>query len=205
MSVKVMIFKHFERFWHWTQAALIIMLLISGFEVHGSYTLLGFEDAVTTHVTAAWSLVTLWVFAIFWHFTTGEWKQYIPTLKKVDAMIKYYLLGIFMREPHPFRQTTLRKHNPLQRLAYLFLWLVISPLIWITGWLYLFYARWGEWGLDQYLVLEDVAFFHAMGAFMMLTFLIAHIYLITTGRTVTSHMRAMITGWEEIDPDAEES
>jgi thiosulfate reductase cytochrome b subunit len=205
MSTKVMIFKRFERFWHWSQAALIIVLLLSGFEIHGSYKLLGFENAVTLHRAVAWSLVTLWVFAIFWHFTTGEWKQYIPTLKKVDAMVRYYLLGIFIRAPHPFRQSVLKKHNPLQRLAYLFLWLVVSPMIWITGWAYLFYARWQDWGLDQYLELEDVAFFHALGAFMMLIFLIVHLYLITTGRTVTSHMKAMITGWEEIDPDAEES
>jgi len=200
-----MIFKRFERFWHWAQAALILVLLLSGFEIHGSYKLLGFENAVTLHRAVAWSLVTLWVFAIFWHFTTGEWKQYIPTLQKVDALVRYYLLGIFIRAPHPFRQTVLKKHNPLQRLAYLFLWLVISPVIWLTGWAYLFYARWQDWGLDQYLALEDVAFFHAMGAFMMLIFLIAHLYLITTGRTVMSHMKAMITGWEEIDPDAEES
>jgi len=202
---KVKIFKRFERFWHWAQAALIIVLLFSGFEIHGSYKILGFEDAVTLHRATAWSLVTLWIFAIFWHLTTGEWEQYIPTLKKVDAMIKYYLLGIFIRAPHPFRQTVLKKHNPLQRLAYLFLWVVISPIIWATGWAYLFYAKWEDWGLDQYLTLEDVAYFHAVGAFMMLIFLIAHIYLITTGRTVWAHMRAMITGWEEIDPDAEES
>jgi thiosulfate reductase cytochrome b subunit len=205
MSVKVMIFKRFERFWHWGQALLIIVLLFSGFEIHGSYDFLGFEDAVTTHRTAAWSLVTLWIFAIFWHFTTGEWKQYIPTLKKVDAMIRYYLLGIFIRAPHPFRQTVLKKHNPLQRLAYLFLWVFISPMIWLTGWAYLFYARWEDWGLDRFLALEQVAFFHAMAAFMMLIFLIAHLYLITTGRTVMAHMKAMITGWEEIDPDAEEN
>ena len=119
-------------------------------------------------------------------------------------MIRYYLLGIFIRAPHPFRQTMLRKHNPLQRLAYLFLWVVISPMIWITGWAYLFYARWEDWGLDRYLVLEQVAFFHALAAFMMLVFLIAHLYLITTGRTVMAHMKAMITGWEEIDPEANE-
>jgi len=134
MSKRVIIFKRFERFWHWSQAALIIVMLVSGFEIHGSYNLLGFENAVNLHTTAAWSLVTLWVFTIFWHLTTGEWKQYIPTLKKVDAMVRYYLLGIFIRAPHPFRQTMLRKHNPLQRLAYLFQWVIISPTIWATGW-----------------------------------------------------------------------
>ena len=204
MTVRLMIFKRFERFWHWAQAALIIVLLFSGFEIHGSYDVLGFEDAVTLHRGTAWSLVTLWVFAIFWHFTTGEWKQYIPTLKKVDAMVKYYLLGIFIKAPHPFRTTMLRKHNPLQRLAYLAMWVIISPLIWASGWAYIFYAKWEDWGVDKYLTLEEVAFVHAIGAFMMLTFLIAHLYLITTGLTVWTHMKAMITGWEEIDPDAEE-
>ena len=205
MSEKVIIFKRFERFWHWTQAALILVLLMSGFEIHGVYNFLGFEHAVVMHRTAAWSLVTLWVFTLFWHLITGEWKQYIPTLKNVDAMVKYYLLGIFIRAPHPFRPTMVRKHNPLQRLAYLFQWVIISPVIWATGWAYLFYARWQEWGLDQYLTLEDVAFFHALGAFMMLTFLIAHLYLITTGRTVISHLISMITGWGEVDEDTKES
>ena len=145
---KIYIFKRFERFWHWTQAALIIFMLITGFEIHGVYKLFGFGKAVSLHTVAAWSLITLWVFAIFWHFTTGEWKQYIPTMEKVDAMLKYYLTGIFTNAPHPFRQTTLSKHNPLQRLAYLGVKLLINPLIWISGLLYLYYGSWGGLGLS---------------------------------------------------------
>ncbi|MFO7542432.1 MAG: cytochrome b/b6 domain-containing protein, partial [Thiobacillus sp.] len=95
MSNRIYVFKVFERFWHWSQALLIITLLFTGFEVHGSYSVLGFATAVDTHTIAAWTLVGLWVFAIFWHFTTGEWKQYIPTFQKIDAMIKYYAVGIF--------------------------------------------------------------------------------------------------------------
>ena len=34
---------------------------------------------------------------------------------------------------------------------------------------------------------------------MMLLFLIAHLYLVTTGHTPTAHIKAMITGWEETD------
>ena len=82
MSEKIYIFKRFERFWHWSQAALIVTLMITGFEVHGSYVLMGFGKAVGIHTLAAWSLVVLWVFAVFWHFTTGEWRQYIPTLTR---------------------------------------------------------------------------------------------------------------------------
>ncbi len=198
MGERIYIFKRFERFWHWSQAALIIFMLITGFEVHGSYHLLGYKDAATFHTIAAWTLVGLWVFAIFWHFTTGEWKQYIPTMEKVQAMLRYYLTGIFTNAPHPFKQTRLRKHNPLQRLAYLFVLVLINPLIWITGWFYLFYSSWSDWGV-AWLSLEYVALFHVIGAFMMLIFLIAHVYLATAGHTPTSHIKAMITGWEEIE------
>jgi len=199
MSERIYVFPLFERFWHWTQAALIILLLITGFEVHGSYHLLGFEQAVESHTYLAWTLVGLWVFAIFWHFTTGEWKQYIPTLNKVDAMIKYYAFGIFTNAPHPFRLTRLKKHNPLQRLAYLGVMLFIGPLLWISGWFYIFYDHWADWGWEQYLSLHWVSIFHTAGAFMMLLFLIAHVYLITTGHTVLSHFKAMINGWEELE------
>ncbi|BAV34420.1 cytochrome B561 [Sulfuricaulis limicola] len=197
MTEKVYIFKRFERFWHWTQAATILFLLLTGFEVHGAYKLFGFGRAVDLHTIAAWTLITLWVFAVFWHFTTGEWRQYIPTLDKVGAMIKYYLTGIFTDAPHPFRATTLTKHNPLQRLAYLFLWLGITPIIWFSGWFYLFYGQWRDWGVDRFLSLEWVAFFHVLGAYMILVFVIAHTYLITAGHTPTSHLKAMITGWED--------
>jgi len=204
MAERIYIFKRFERFWHWSQALLIFTMLITGFEVHGSYSLLGFKEATEIHTIAAWTLVALWVFAIFWHFTTGEWKQYIPTLKKVDQMLKFYLTGIFTDAPHPFKQTTVRKHNPLQRLAYLFVLAFINPLIWITGWFYLFYSSWEDWGLG-WLSLEYVALFHVIAAFMMLIFIIAHIYLATAGHTVTSHIKAMITGWEDVDDDEEQS
>ena len=195
---RIYIFKRFERFWHWSQAALIITLMATGFEVHGSYSVFGFQQAVEIHTTAAWTLVGLWVFAIFWHFTTGEWRQYIPTLDKVQAMMRYYLTGIFTDAPHPFRQTTLTKHNPLQRLAYLFVLVIINPLIWTTGWFYLFYNSWKSWGVE-WLSLEYVALFHVIGAFMMLIFFIVHVYLATAGHTPTAHIKAMINGWEEVE------
>ena len=197
MSEKIYIFKRFERFWHWAQAALIMFLMLTGFEIHGTYENFGFAEAVGYHTIAAWTLVGLWVFAIFWHLTTGEWRQYIPTTQNVVAMMRYYLVGIFRNAPHPHRQTQLQKHNPLQRLAYLVVLLLIGPLIWITGWLYLFYDSWANWGIGT-LDLSLVATGHVIGAFMMLLFLIAHVYLITTGATLGSHLKAMITGWEKV-------
>ena len=194
---RIYIYKRYERFWHWSQAALIIVLMLTGFEIHGVYSLMGFEDAVDLHTLAAWTLVVIWVFTIFWQFTTGEWRQYLPSLKNVAAMIRYYAFGIFRDAPHPFHKTVVQKHNPLQRLAYLALLAFISPLIWGSGLFYLFYGDWAAWGLGG-LKLEWVATAHTLGAFLMLAFLISHIYLATTGHKWNSQLKAMVTGWEEL-------
>ncbi|MBI4757234.1 MAG: cytochrome b/b6 domain-containing protein [Betaproteobacteria bacterium] len=198
---RIYLYNRYERFWHWSQAALIIIMMITGFEVHGSYENFGFQRAVEYHTLAAWALLTLWAFTIFWQFTTGEWKQYIPTLKKVDSMVRYYVFGIFVNAPHPFRKTAHRKHNPLQRLAYLALLSLVSPIIWGSGLLYLFHAWWKVLGVDGVLTLEWVAFAHTAGAFMMLVFFILHVYLTTTGHTPLAHIKTMITGWEQEEHD----
>ena len=196
---RIYIYKRYERFWHWSQALLIITMMITGFEVHGTYTLLGFQKAVQLHSVAAWTLLTLWAFTIFWQFTTGEWRQYLPSLKNVMEMVHYYTIGIFTNSPHPFRKTVVQKHNPLQRLAYLALLAFISPLIWGSGLLYLFYGNWANLGIDRYLSLEAVAVAHTAGAFMITAFFFIHVYLTTTGHTVFAHIKAMITGWEDAD------
>lgn len=198
---RVYIFKRFERFWHWSQALLIITMMATGFEIHGTYDWLGYETAQQVHTQAAWLLIGLWVFAIFWHFTTGEWRQYVPTSDKLLAMMRYYLSGIFTHAPHPHRQSQLSKHNPLQRLAYLFVKLLINPLIWGSGLLYLYYPEWDALGLGG-LDLGVVAFVHVLSAFLMVIFFIVHVYFATTGHTVTSHFKAMITGYEEVEDES---
>lgn len=194
---RVYLYKRYERFWHWTQALLIIFMLISGFEIHGSYAFIGYELAVRLHSFSAILLVLLWIFTLFWHFTTGEWRQYKPTLKKIDAMMMYYSHGIFLNAPNPYRKTTDRKHNPLQRMTYLLLLTVVSPVIWVSGILYLLRPLWNEIGLSG-LSFEAVATVHTAAAFMMLVFLVGHLYLVTTGHTPFAHVKSMITGWEEI-------
>ena len=133
---RVYIYKGFERFWHWTQAALIIFLSLTGFEVHGTFSILGFEQAARFHRVASWMLIGLIVFAIFWHLVTGEWRQYIPTTRKLADQIRYYSLGMFRGEKHPTKKTQLRKLNPLQRLVYLSFKLILVPITVISGILY---------------------------------------------------------------------
>ncbi len=196
---KVYVYKAFGRFWHWTQAALIFFLAFTGFEIHGSYSFFGFEDAVKYHNFAAYSLIVLIVFAIFWHFTTGEWKQYVPTLRNIKAQLNYYIFGIFNNAPHPIKKTVLTKLNPLQKLTYFGLKMLVIPVIVTSGLLYMLYRYPQRHGIESLNIesLEIIAIVHTAGAFLLLAFIIAHLYLITTGEKVTSNLKAMLTGYEE--------
>lgn len=197
------VYKSFERFWHWAQAALIFFLALTGFEVHGSYRFFGFGQAVKLHGFAATTLLVLIVFAIFWHLTTGEWQQYVPTLSNLRAQAEYYVFGIFRNAPHPTRKTVLSKLNPLQKLTYAGLKVLLIPVVVASGLLYAFYRipQRHEVVSLNVRALEPIALVHTLGAFALLAFLLAHLYLMTTGHTVTSNLKAMITGWEDLEPE----
>lgn len=198
------IYHRFERFWHWMQAALIIFLGVTGFEIHGLFTFFGYEQAVQYHEIAAWSFIILIAFAIFWHFTKGEWRQYLPTWKNVRAQAEYYVFGIFRNAPHPTKKTVLSKLNPLQKFVYAGLKALIIPTMVITGLVYMFYRYPQRYEVLSLNIggLQTVAVLHTIGAFLLVSFFVAHLYLITTGHKVTSNLKAMITGYEEI-PDSE--
>jgi thiosulfate reductase cytochrome b subunit len=199
---RVLIYKRYERFWHWTQAALILLLALTGFEVHGVYHLFGYEHAVLFHRNLAWAFIILIVFTQFWNMTTGEWRQYIPSTKLLKAQIEYYITGIFRHAPHPTRKTVYNKFNPLQRLTYLGLRILIIPVVVFSGLLYMYYVYFVSNGAVH--DLGPIAYFHTAGAFLLLGFVVGHVYLTTTGETPLAAIKAMLTGWEEMsDEDAE--
>jgi thiosulfate reductase cytochrome b subunit len=207
MKKKVYIYRFYERFWHWTQAFLVFFLAFTGFEVHGSFSFFGFENAVTLHNKAAIAFMILTAFTIFWHFTTGEWRQYIPTTQNLKAQAEYYIFGIFRNAPHPTRKTALSKLNPLQRIVYLSLKILVFPVMIASGLAYLFYRypSGGEIREAGIANLQDIASVHTIGAYILIAFVIVHLYLITTGHTVSSNLRAMLTGWEELDSPEDDS
>lgn len=197
---RIYVYTTFQRFWHWSQAVLILTLAATGFEIHGTYTLFGFEQAVTIHETAAILLLVLVAFAIFWHFVTGGWKEYLPTREGIGAQLRYYTYGMFRNEPHPFTKSEISHLNPLQRIIYLGFKLLIFPVLGTTGLLYLNY---NHWPISQDIGLPVIAVIHVGAAIVLLGFIIGHVYMTTTGRTVFSSIKAMITGWEEIDEEEE--
>jgi len=203
MKKSVYIYKAFERFWHWMQALLIFFLAATGFEIHGSLSFFGYQNAVEYHNIASYIFIILILFAVFWHLTTGEWKQYIPTGRNIKAEINYYLTGIFRNAPHPTKKTVLSKLNPLQKLVYFGLKILVIPVMVVSGILYMFYRYPQQNSIVGIKVesLEPIAVIHTAGAFLLIAFIIVHLYLMTTGATVTSNLKAMLTGYEELEDE----
>ncbi|MCP3900398.1 MAG: cytochrome b [Desulfobacteraceae bacterium] len=192
-TIKIYLYTRYERLWHWLQGLMIIILIITGLEVHGTYKLLGFQAAVNVHNFIGLSWLILFAFFVFWLFTTGEWKQYVPTTKKLFSVVLFYAWGIFQGKPHPIQKSKGAKHNPLQRLAYLGISAMLLPVQMATGLLYYLYND-----IPQILPLSVLAIVHTLVALFLLNFLVIHLYMTTTGHSLFSHIAGMITGWEEV-------
>lgn len=187
------LYTKFERFWHWTQMALVALLLITGFEIHGNMTIFGFEQSVRIHNSAAWFFIGLTALTVFWMLTVGNWRNFVPTTKNFRKQVRYYTYGIFRNEPPPhIGKSFENKFNPLQRIVYLALIIVAFPAQIITGLLYMYFRYPGN-PVDSG-ALKVIAVTHTVLAFMLVAFLIMHLYMTTTGKKTTTHIKEMITG-----------
>ena len=194
----VRVYSRFNRIWHWSQVISIFLLIFTGFRIMGLHQIMPFKLAVVGHTFVALALLLLWAFATFWLFTTGAWKQYLPTSEGLWAVARFYAWGVFQGEHHPYRKLYRRKHNPLQALAYLALKTLLFPAIWITGIVYLLHGVWQGWDSTGQGI-GVVANLHVLAAFAIASFVIIHVYLLTVGHGFREHVRPMITGFEKVD------
>jgi len=195
---RVMIYTRFERLWHWLQAVAILTLLFTGLRIHGVHELIGFEAAVDMHTIVALALVVLWSFATFWLLTTGNWKHFVPTKQGLWRIVRFYSYGIFQGEHHPYRKAFWRKHNPLQAAAYLALKVVVFPMVWVSGLVYLYIVSGGTWsGLMGFP--PAVALVHTLAAFALILFLLIHLYMLTIGDGFMKHVKPMLNGFDMVD------
>ncbi len=194
-----------ERIWHWSQAIGIILLLLSGFQIRypAQFPLFGeMGNAVRMHLFIAFCLLANAFLGLFYQLSTVKIRRYIPM--PVDFMrgsflqARHYLYGLFRGEPHPFEKSEEQRLNPLQKLTYFGLLNGLLPLQIVTGFI-LWSAEYRPGFVASLGGLKLLGAIHALGGFFFLSFLIMHIYLTTTGHTVFSTMKAMITGYEEFE------
>lgn len=194
----------YERQWHWLQTALIFGLTFSGLVIHrpNLFSAFNFAWMVDVHNIFAVLLIANAALALFYHLASGEIKQFIPRpYGFFDNMIEqalFYLRGIFRGDPHPFEKTPREKLNPLQQVTYLMLLNLLLPAQIITGAL-----MWGAQHVPQLTNmlggLPVLAPVHTLIAWLFVSFIVLHVYLTTTGHTPLAGIRAMVTGYDELE------
>lgn len=199
----VKVYTRFNRVWHWSQMVSIMLLFITGARILGLHQVGPFGLAVMVHTVVALALLVLWIFATFWLFTTGGWRQFIPRLAGMVKVARFYAFGVFRGEEHPYHKTIERRHNPLQALAYFALKMALFPAIWISGLLYLSYGFWDA-GDGRAFWLTLVANIHVLAAFAIASFVVIHLYLLTIGHGFREHVRPMVSGYDKVDLTPEE-
>ncbi|HLF02745.1 MAG TPA: cytochrome b/b6 domain-containing protein, partial [Anaerolineales bacterium] len=201
---RVYMYAVYERFWHWLQTSTILLLLVTGLIIHRPdlFGLFNFKYVVVIHNVVAAILVINAALSLFYHLVSGEIKQYIPRpygfFDQAILQAKFYLGGIFKREPHPFEKSPQKKLNPLQQITYFGILNVLLPLQVITGALMWSVQEWPQ-VTNMFGGLPFLAPFHSLVAWTFAAFIIAHVYLTTTGHEPLASMKAMMIGWDEVE------
>ncbi len=201
---KVYMYHVYERFWHWLQTFVIIILIFTGLIIHRPdiFGWLNFRYMVTIHNISAVILLVNAGLSLFYHLASGEIKQFIPRpygfFDQAIVQAKYYLRGIFQGGFHPFEKTPEKKMNPLQQATYFAILNILLPLQILTGAMMWGVQRWPEVA-GMFGGLPFLAPFHSLVAWTFASFIVGHVYLTTTGYKPLSGMEAMVTGWEEVE------
>ncbi len=201
---RVYMYPVYERLWHWLQAATITIFIFTGLEIRFAekFPLFGYETAVRIHEIVAFVFLANAFMSFAYHVTAGEIKTYLPQPKSfIDESWRqalYYLKGIFIGARHPIEKTPERRLNPIQQVTYLAILYALIPIQATTGILIWGAEIWPEF-LEQLGGLNMIAPIHTLCAWFFVSFLVMHIYLTTTGHTPMANIKAMITGWDDVE------
>lgn len=203
MSERIYLLPLWIRLWHWTNALLIIALTVTGISLHfvdPKLPLVEFSLAARVHETAGIALVALYAFFVVANIISGNWWQYVPkppgVLERCWTQAKWYMGGIFKGAPHPYRVSEEANFNALQAISYWVIMYMVMPVMLLTGIIFLMpeFAPDRLFGFDGLL---PVAVLHYITGAVIVMFMIAHVYLGTTGKTASSMFKTMVTGWHE--------
>lgn len=197
------------RLWHGLNILLFIVLIVTGVQLRylDLFDYMSFKNAVNVHNWAGFALIgNFFVWLLFYLFSPRN-SSYHPEfniVKLAEESLRqamYYGWGMFRGEQNPHRIDPYRKFNPLQRSLYQILMFVLLPLQAFTGLL--------MWDIQRFSTLVDalgglrvVDTVHVLIFVFFVFYLLIHPYLATLGHTPTAHIKAMITGYEDVDDHA---
>ncbi len=171
------------RWWHWIQAIAFLGLIVSGAAMHWAdspWALLSFSDAVSAHNVLGAVTLASWIQFAIWNFRSGNLRHYRlrgPDLRaRLWPQVRYYLWGIFHRQPEPFPPRAEVKFNPAQQLAYAVVMYLFMPILAASGTLLFFPILAPEHALGQP-GLMPMAMIHLSAGYLLVAFLITHVYM----------------------------
>lgn len=192
------------RIWHWLNAALFIVLIVTGISMqytdkeNTAAVMVGFEGAVKWHNIAAIILTLSYIVFVTGNVFTSNGKYYRVEkenfMKNLMIQLKYYAGGMFKGEKHPFPVTEERKFNPLQQFTYVLAMYLGLPLLIISGVGLLIPEITVRSFLGQSgLIYTDIL--HITMGFFLSVFMVIHIYTCTLGAKPGSLFWGMISGY----------
>lgn len=190
------------RVWHWINAACIVLLVITGFQIRfaGTLDIMPLKNAIDIHNYVGFVTIANYMIWLYYYFSTGKIKIYFPAprtfIDRSIKQIKYYRYGIFLGKPNPHVMTPDNKFNLLQQNAYAALMFICIPAQMISG-VFLWQVKTYSNYIHQLGGIKVIDTIHVILFFFFGAFLIVHCYLATLGHTPTAHFKAMFTGYEE--------
>ncbi|MCL1926675.1 MAG: cytochrome b/b6 domain-containing protein [Syntrophorhabdaceae bacterium] len=187
------------RAWHWSNVILFLVLLVTGMRMHYGFQVASFHTTVLIHNIAGVLLVAFYLMYMLGNLFLGNGRYYMLKLEDIWPGILnqaiYYLNGIFLGRPHPYPHGEDRKFNPIQKLTYIVVILLLIPAIIITGLALLFSDR-----LPLNIMgLPGISFWavaHTCICYFFVIFMAVHMYLATTGHTLSELYLMMLLGDE---------
>jgi thiosulfate reductase cytochrome b subunit len=193
------------RIWHWANTVLFLVLVVTGLQIRylDLFDFMSFRNAVTVHNWAGFMLIANYLLWLLFYLFSDRNKAYHPEfniLKLAESSIRqmqYYGYGIFRGEHSPHQIDPYNKFNPLQRTLYQVLMLLLLPLQFVTGLLLWDTRRFAD-AIDTLGGVRVVDTVHVLIFIFFVFYLLIHPYLATLGHTPTAHIKAMITGYEDV-------
>lgn len=203
MSERLYLYPVWIRLWHWINALMFLVLIVTGLSMQYSspdYPMIRFDLAVFYHNISGVILTFSFVLFVLVNKLTGNYNYYKckqkGCVKRLKRQFVYYTIGVFQKEDAPYPISGKRKFNPMQKLSYLIVMYILMPIMIVTG-LALMYP---EVIIDEFLGFSGIHMtdlFHIISGFALSVFMVIHIYFCTMGKTPVSNFKSMITGWHE--------
>jgi thiosulfate reductase cytochrome b subunit len=192
------------RIWHWLNAVIVLALLGTGLylRLHGMAVIQPHDPVLLWHKGMGLAMIVTTLFWFIYAITGGNQIHHYGIRKgdhrHMAAQARYYLFHIFTGGENPFRSSAAAKYNPLQKVAYTAVMFLFLPAQAVTGLLFLNIPPLREQLLAGGLI-GPLGAVHVLCYYLLLLYLIVHLYMASLGATVFSHTKAMITGYEEED------